>query len=79
MDVFNLWHRIAQMTGRTNVEFYVGLALKGRAESRQRGSSRSARGDHGGHVRDTPIHVSMIPKRAPLIPEEEVDYSHLEL
>ncbi|KAG8212995.1 hypothetical protein J3R82DRAFT_11381 [Butyriboletus roseoflavus] len=33
MDVINRRHRMAQMAGRASVEFYVGLALKGRAEA----------------------------------------------
>ena len=33
MDVVNRRHRMAQMAGRASVEFYVGLALKGRAEA----------------------------------------------
>jgi len=33
MDVINRRHRMAQMAGRASVEFYVGLALKGRAET----------------------------------------------
>ncbi|KAH6915185.1 mitotic control protein dis3 [Coprinopsis sp. MPI-PUGE-AT-0042] len=32
MDVINRRHRMAQMAGRASVEFYVGLALKGREE-----------------------------------------------
>uniref|UniRef100_A0A0W0FZA6 Ribosomal RNA-processing protein 44 n=1 Tax=Moniliophthora roreri TaxID=221103 RepID=A0A0W0FZA6_MONRR len=32
MDVINRRHRMAQMAGRASVEFYVGLALKGRIE-----------------------------------------------
>jgi len=32
LDVVNRRHRMAQMAGRASVEFYVGLALKGRAE-----------------------------------------------
>ncbi|KAF5351650.1 hypothetical protein D9756_007734 [Leucocoprinus leucothites] len=32
MDVINRRHRMAQMAGRASVEFYVGLALKGRNE-----------------------------------------------
>lgn len=32
MDVINRRHRMAQMAGRASVEFYVGLALKGRGE-----------------------------------------------
>ncbi|KAL0580474.1 exosome catalytic subunit dis3 [Marasmius crinis-equi] len=34
MDVINRRHRMAQMAGRASVEFYVGLALKGRTEAR---------------------------------------------
>ncbi|KIJ59605.1 hypothetical protein HYDPIDRAFT_118378 [Hydnomerulius pinastri MD-312] len=33
MEVINRRHRMAQMAGRASVEFYVGLALKGRAET----------------------------------------------
>ncbi|KAG7440552.1 RNB-domain-containing protein [Guyanagaster necrorhizus] len=32
LDVANRRHRMAQMAGRASVEFYVGLALKGRGE-----------------------------------------------
>lgn len=32
LDVVNRRHRMAQMAGRASVEFYVGLALKGRNE-----------------------------------------------
>lgn len=32
MEVVNRRHRMAQMAGRASVEFYVGLALKGRNE-----------------------------------------------
>ncbi|KAG2013854.1 mitotic control protein dis3 [Coprinopsis cinerea AmutBmut pab1-1] len=32
MDVINRRHKMAQMAGRASVEFYVGLALKGREE-----------------------------------------------
>jgi exosome complex exonuclease DIS3/RRP44 len=32
LDVVNRRHRMAQMAGRASVEFYVGLALKARAE-----------------------------------------------
>lgn len=32
LDVVNKRHRMAQMAGRASVEFYVGLALKARAE-----------------------------------------------
>ena len=32
LDVVNRRHRMAQMAGRASVEFYVGLALKGREE-----------------------------------------------
>ncbi|KAI0944731.1 hypothetical protein AcW1_002369 [Taiwanofungus camphoratus] len=32
LDVVNRRHRMAQMAGRASVEFYVGLALKGRGE-----------------------------------------------
>ncbi|KAH7908909.1 hypothetical protein BJ138DRAFT_1156546 [Hygrophoropsis aurantiaca] len=32
MDTVNRRHRMAQMAGRASVEFYVGLALKGRGE-----------------------------------------------
>lgn len=39
MDVVNRRHRMAQMAGRASVEFYVGLALKGRGE-RQQGEVR---------------------------------------
>ncbi|KAF5369035.1 hypothetical protein D9758_002962 [Tetrapyrgos nigripes] len=38
LDVVNRRHRMAQMASRASVEFYVGLALKGRGEaSRSRG------------------------------------------
>jgi len=38
LDVVNRRHRMAQMAGRASVEFYVGLALKGRGEvSKSRG------------------------------------------
>ena len=30
--MINRRHRVAQMAGRANVEFYVGLALKARGE-----------------------------------------------
>ncbi|KII94407.1 hypothetical protein PLICRDRAFT_100657 [Plicaturopsis crispa FD-325 SS-3] len=36
LDVVNRRHRMAQMAGRASVEFYVGLALKGKGE-RQKG------------------------------------------
>lgn len=39
MDVVNRRHRMAQMAGRASVEFYVGLALKGRNE-RDKGQVR---------------------------------------
>ncbi|KAF8442330.1 RNB-domain-containing protein [Boletus edulis BED1] len=39
MDMINRRHRMAQMAGRASVEFYVGLALKGRAESLAEGGS----------------------------------------
>lgn len=32
LDVVNRRHRMGQMAGRASVEFYVGLALKGRSE-----------------------------------------------
>jgi exosome complex exonuclease DIS3/RRP44 len=32
LDVVNRRHRMAQMAGRASVEFYVGLALKARAQ-----------------------------------------------
>jgi exosome complex exonuclease DIS3/RRP44 len=32
LDVVNKRHRMAQMAGRASIEFYVGLALKARAE-----------------------------------------------
>ncbi|KAF8999767.1 hypothetical protein BDQ17DRAFT_1360335 [Cyathus striatus] len=32
LDIVNRRHRMAQMAGRASVEFYVGLALKGRGE-----------------------------------------------
>ncbi|KAI0262886.1 hypothetical protein BC834DRAFT_889464 [Gloeopeniophorella convolvens] len=35
LDVVNRRHRMAQMAGRASVEFYVGLALKARAERSQ--------------------------------------------
>ncbi len=40
MDVINRRHRMAQMAGRASVEFYVGLALKGRNEREAKGSVR---------------------------------------
>lgn len=36
LEVVNRRHRMAQMAGRASVEYYVGLALKGRGE-RERG------------------------------------------
>ena len=41
LDVVNRRHRMAQMAGRASVEFYVGLALKGR-EERERKVSAAA-------------------------------------
>ncbi|KAF9043793.1 RNB-domain-containing protein [Hymenopellis radicata] len=35
LEVVNRRHRMAQMAGRASVEFYVGLALKGRGEKAQ--------------------------------------------
>jgi exosome complex exonuclease DIS3/RRP44 len=35
MDMINRRHRMAQMAGRASVEFYVGLALKGRGQKQQ--------------------------------------------
>ena len=35
LDVVNRRNRMAQMAGRASVEFYVGLALKGRGEKAQ--------------------------------------------
>ncbi|TFY83451.1 hypothetical protein EWM64_g562 [Hericium alpestre] len=35
LDVVNRRHRMAQMAGRASIQFYVGLALKGRAEKAQ--------------------------------------------
>lgn len=32
VDVINRRHRMAQMAGRASVEFYVGLALKGKGQ-----------------------------------------------
>ena len=32
LDTVNRRHRMAQMAGRASVEFYVGLALKGKGE-----------------------------------------------
>ncbi|KAF9448203.1 RNB-domain-containing protein [Macrolepiota fuliginosa MF-IS2] len=40
MDVINRRHRMAQMAGRASVEFYVGLALKGRNEREGKGGVR---------------------------------------
>ena len=41
LDVVNRRHRMAQMAGRASVEFYVGLALKARAEKAEKsGQSR---------------------------------------
>lgn len=37
MDVINRRHRMAQMAGRASVEFYVGLALKGKNEREAKG------------------------------------------
>jgi len=42
MDVINRRHRMAQMAGRASVEFYVGLALKGRAEASHAGITEDA-------------------------------------
>lgn len=42
MDVINRRHRMAQMAGRASVEFYVGLALKGRAEANHAGITEDA-------------------------------------
>ena len=36
LDVVNRRHRMAQMAGRASVEFYVGLALKGRGEKERK-------------------------------------------
>ncbi|KAG9315316.1 hypothetical protein JVU11DRAFT_4455 [Chiua virens] len=41
MDMINRRHRMAQMAGRASVEFYVGLALKGRAEALVKGNGGS--------------------------------------
>ncbi|KAF8962184.1 mitotic control protein dis3 [Flammula alnicola] len=35
LDVVNRRHRMAQMAGRASVEFYVGLALKGRGQKKE--------------------------------------------
>lgn len=32
LEVINRRHRMAQMAGRASIEFYVGLALKGRGD-----------------------------------------------
>ncbi|TFK40883.1 RNB-domain-containing protein [Crucibulum laeve] len=45
LDVVNRRHRMAQMAGRASVEFYVGLALKGRGEREKK--------DGQGHVRES--------------------------
>lgn len=44
MDVINRRHRMAQMAGRASVEFYVGLALKGRAEALVKESDHAGEG-----------------------------------
>jgi exosome complex exonuclease DIS3/RRP44 len=49
MDVINRRHRMAQMAGRASVEFYVGLALKGRNEREARSGGG---GGGGGAVRE---------------------------
>lgn len=41
MDVINRRHRMAQMAGRASVEFYVGLALKGKAEALAKGQAEA--------------------------------------
>ncbi|WVQ84127.1 hypothetical protein IAT38_006274 [Cryptococcus sp. DSM 104549] len=41
LKVVNRRHRLAQMAGRASVEFYVGLALKGRGASSKLGGGRS--------------------------------------
>ncbi|KAH7884979.1 hypothetical protein F5I97DRAFT_1937308 [Phlebopus sp. FC_14] len=42
MDVINRRHRMAQMAGRASVEFYVGMALKGRGEA----AAKEVKKDH---------------------------------
>jgi len=42
LDVVNRRHRMAQMAGRASVEFYVGLALKGRGEREKKISGEAA-------------------------------------
>jgi exosome complex exonuclease DIS3/RRP44 len=37
LEVVNRRHRMAQMAGRASVEYYVGLALKGRGEKERQG------------------------------------------
>ena len=42
MSVVNKRHRLAQMAGRASVEFYVGLALKGKGYNAESGSREEA-------------------------------------
>ncbi|KAF8900484.1 mitotic control protein dis3 [Gymnopilus junonius] len=42
LDVVNRRHRMAQMAGRASVEFYVGLALKGRGEREKKVGGQAA-------------------------------------
>ena len=42
LDVVNRRYRMAQMAGRASVEFYVGLALKGRGEREKKISGEAA-------------------------------------
>ncbi|KIK77030.1 hypothetical protein PAXRUDRAFT_835134 [Paxillus rubicundulus Ve08.2h10] len=47
MDVINRRHRMAQMAGRASVEFYVGLALKGRTEALAKARDKPAEAETG--------------------------------
>jgi exosome complex exonuclease DIS3/RRP44 len=42
MSVINKRHRLSQMASRASVEFYVGLALKGRGYTAEKGSREEA-------------------------------------
>jgi exosome complex exonuclease DIS3/RRP44 len=42
MSVVNKRHRLAQMASRASVEFYVGLALKGKGYTEEKGSKEEA-------------------------------------
>ncbi|KAI9566793.1 hypothetical protein HD554DRAFT_2024795 [Boletus coccyginus] len=52
MDVINRRHRMAQMAGRASVEFYVGLALKGRAEALADQKDKTHHAAEGGIMED---------------------------